>query len=399
MTPTDKQRTRQQLGHGNSLAVFNEVLFDAPVPRTDIAKRTNLTAASVSRITRQLIDAGLVEEFEVHKTGRPGRQLVNLRLRHGGGYVVGISVNAFEQRVALASLQRDIIAEATLPRDKMLDPKRAATTAVAAIEQLLSEYGIERRRVFGVGVASAGVIDAQHGTVVRAPTLAWKDVPLGGEIERRLGIPVRISNLTNAIGAAEHRFGVAREFRNFIVVHATLGIGMCMVVDGHQLRGTSNLAGLVGEIAIQGRGRRNQRRIELDDVAGGGAMAAKWLASTAGAGTSKTTKQAQLLHLIDAANNGNAAANAVCDEGATHLGGVTATLATALGSEAVILAGPLMKVESYRRGLERTLLEAMGPHRHLKIVVSDRRAVEAAYMLAISELAASGAHLEQLAKR
>lgn len=114
MKAPNKQGT-SQLGHANSMAVFNEVLFDAPVPRNDIARRTRLTPTSVSRITRQLIDAGLVEEFEPQKTGRPGRQSISLRLADDAGYVIGVAVNLFDQRISLANLQRKIIAEAPYP--------------------------------------------------------------------------------------------------------------------------------------------------------------------------------------------------------------------------------------------------------------------------------------------
>lgn len=388
-----KQRTTQQLGHSNSLAVFNEVLFDAPVPRADIAKRTNLTATSVSRITRQLIDAGLVEEFEVHKTGRPGRQSINLRLKQDGGYVIGISINAFEQRIALANLERAIIAEAALPRD-VLDPKRAAKIAAGEVKALLRKHRIERGRVFGIGMANAGVVDPEKNVVVRAPTLGWHDVSLGREIEKELAIPVRMNNLAGAIAAAEHRFGIARKLRNFIVVHTTLGIGMCMVVDGRALHGHLNQAGLIGEIPIQ-----TQRWVELDAVSGGTAMVRKWLSDRDPSILETPIRRSHLEQLAQAVRQGDQKAIAACDEGSKQLGGLIVTLAAALSSEAVLFVGPLMQIEQYRSRVEAMLRDALSARRSVEVIFSERRGVEAAYMLAISELATTGAHLEQLLRR
>ena len=380
--------------------MFNEVLFDAPVARADIAKRTNLTAASVSRITRQLIDAGLVEELEVHRTGRPGRQFVNLRVKPDGGYVVGVSVNAFEQRVALANLQREILAEKILPRKRTLDPQNSAATAAGTVRALLKERRIDRQRVFGIGVASAGVVDPEKGIVLRAPTLGWEGVAFGGEMEERLGIPVRSSNLPNAIAAAEHRFGVARAFHNFIVIHATLGIGMSLVVDGHLLRGHLSQAGLVGEMPIGNQADQCDRGpTALDEVAGGSAIVRKWLANEAQSTVLRSVRQSHLLQLTEAANGGDARAIAFCDDGAARLGGIVATIAVALGSQAVILVGPLIKIETYRRGLESAIRGSVGPQRQVSVVTSERRGIEAACMLAIGELAATGAHLHQLSKR
>ena len=400
METTIKQRTRRDLGQANSLAVFREVLFDAPVPRAEIARRTSLTAASVSRITRQLIDAGLVEEFEVHKTGKPGRQLINLRLRSDGGYVVGVSINAFEQRVAVANLQREMLAESALPRESVLDPQTSAATASAAVRSLLKEHRIERRRVFGVGVASAGVVDPKKGIVLRAPTLGWEAVSFGSELEGRLGVPVRMSSIPNAIAAAEHRFGIARDLQDFLVIHATLGIGMCMVVDGHLLSGHRGQAGLVGEMQISSQGDRGARvTVGLDEIAGGSAIVRRWLGHKAPSMVVRSVRQSQLLQLIEAANSGDARANSICDKGARQLGGVVGTIAVSVGSEAVILAGPLNNISTYRRQLESAIKAAMGRERSINILTSERRGIQAACMLAIGELAATGSHLHQLLKR
>src|SRR5215813_1875868 len=141
MAHADKPKFHDTSGESSaSLAVFNEILFEAPVPRSDIARRTNLTPATVSRVTRQLIDAGLIEEFQEKKTGRPGRSNIDLRLKKDAGYVVGISVNAFEQRVAIANLNRDIVGEMPLPRDRILDPRKAADVAAAHVEKLLQKH-------------------------------------------------------------------------------------------------------------------------------------------------------------------------------------------------------------------------------------------------------------------
>ncbi len=375
----------------NNLAVFNEVLFDAPVQRSDIAKRTNLTAASVSRITRQLIDAGLIEEFEHYKTGRPGRSHVNLRLRHDAGYVAGISVNAFEQRVAIANLQREVIADVPLPRDRMLNPKRAAEVAASYVKDLLKKHRIPRSRLVTVGVASAGVVNSEAGVVIYAPSIGWTNVPLAREIEKSLGVPVRMRSMANALAAAEYRFGASSKFHDFIVVHATLGIGMGIVSDGQPVRGHRSHAGLIGETRVTDK---NGRTTTLNDVAGGAALYAKW--ANLKPLSPREVPESLILELIEAANSGDRRANAICEDGATYLANTVTTLATALDSEAIMLVGPLVRIETYRKRLESVFRTLMG--KEIEITMSARRGVEAAYLLAINELAATGVHLKKLQK-
>lgn len=398
MKAPNKQGT-SQLGHANSMAVFNEVLFDAPVPRNDIARRTRLTPTSVSRITRQLIDAGLVEEFEPQKTGRPGRQSISLRLADDAGYVIGVAVNLFDQRISLANLQRKIIAEAPLPRKRILNSESAAETTAEAVDALLKKHRIKRSRVFGIGLASAGVADPEQGMVIRAPTLGWNQVPLGRDIEKYTGIPVRQTNLANAVGAAEYRFGIARTLRNFIVIHATLGFGMSVVVDGHFLRGFMNQAGLIGEVPVKFGDEYLDPRRELDAVAGGTPIVRKWLGPRKPSIFQESIQQVHLEELASAANGGDREAIAACQEGANYLGEAIITLATALSSEAVIFFGPMMKIDSYRETLEAMLTRAISSRRPMEVMVSKIRPVDAAYMLAISELANTGLHLDNLLRR
>jgi predicted NBD/HSP70 family sugar kinase len=391
MQKVDESPVRPLGARSNSLAVFNEVLFDGPVLRSDIAQRTNLTAASVSRITRQLIDAGVIEEFEQHKTGKPGRSHVSLRLKQDAGYVVGISLNGFEQRIAIASLQNEVIAEEPLPREPTLDPAQSSRVIVQQVQALLRKSRVPRSRVLAVGVANAGMVDSKRGIVIHAPTLGWDNVPLGSQIQKGLGIPVRMNSLVNALAAAEYRFGDATKFRDFIVVHATLGIGMGIVVDGQPVQGHQHHAGLIGRMPVA---LKNKERTEtvLNDVAGAAAIYAKW----AGLPPLNLLEVTEPLvdKLIEAANSGDRKAIDACELGAAHLGQVVATIGMALDSEAIMLVGPLVKIDAYRNKVEAVVREVL--QRPIEITVSKKRGIEAAYMLGVSEVAADDMYLRKL---
>ena len=88
--------------------MLREIVLSGPVSRTEIASRIGLTAGTISRITRPLIDAGLVRELLEVQSGSsagPGRRSVPLDIDPRGGQVLGITVGPTYQVVTLADHQ------------------------------------------------------------------------------------------------------------------------------------------------------------------------------------------------------------------------------------------------------------------------------------------------------
>ena len=79
---------KENLGQLNRRLVLSEILFKSPIPRAKIAESISLTQASVSRITRELLDARIIVEGEAFPSdNRRGRQFIGLSLNPFGCYV------------------------------------------------------------------------------------------------------------------------------------------------------------------------------------------------------------------------------------------------------------------------------------------------------------------------
>ena len=77
-----------------SRSVLVDLLVHGPASRADLARRAGLSPASLTRITRSFVDAGLVTESDAaspQRTGRPSQPMdVNVDLAH----LVGIKLSA-----------------------------------------------------------------------------------------------------------------------------------------------------------------------------------------------------------------------------------------------------------------------------------------------------------------
>jgi N-acetylglucosamine kinase (EC 2.7.1.59) len=154
----------------------------------------------------------------------------------GGTKIEGIVLEKSEPLRILA--RHRIPTEAQMGYDHIIDQ----------VENLLGELsrltGLKPRRL---GIGHPGTLDPQTGLVKNANTTALIGKPFDRDLQRRLGIPVRLSNDANCFAVAEARLGAVPEVLPqaevvFGVILGT-GVGGGIVVRGKVLHGRQGIAG------------------------------------------------------------------------------------------------------------------------------------------------------------
>ncbi len=243
-----------KLRRHNRDLVLREIASETSVSRSQIARRTGLTAAAVSRITRELIDAGLVREGErIESKGQAGRRNVCLELRDGGAYVLAVALTANVKSVSLSNSQGRIVEQEVLDGLGRAGPELVVGALCSAADRIVRKSGIDRSRLVGGGVSVAGVVDPATGELVSSEPLGWGNVPLSAVFSKELGLPIRIERRPVALLTAEMWRGAARGARNVVLINNGLWLGGCLVADGQVLTGTQNQVGQLAHLAIGGR--------------------------------------------------------------------------------------------------------------------------------------------------
>ncbi len=377
--------SRQDARSTNRRMILAEIILNGPVARTEIARRTGLTAASVSRISRELIDARLIIEGDEIADTRPGRRFVSLDVNATGGYVLGLSINVFQQSVTLADLKNRTVARRDLSMISLGDVDAVVDQLVKAATDLLVEAAIPAHRIIGASVAVAGAVDPEAGIVCSAPLFGWKQVEIGKLFSAPLGLPVHVESLPNAINLAESRFGIGRGRNNVIVFNASLGVGVSMLIDNHLVRGHQSAVGLIGDLSLW-RGPDGER-LRVDDVAGGWSVL-NALANQDGATSTDgaVTNSQNLLNAIDRANDGDEAGRKALGDAGRALGEVINVFNGIIHPELNIVAGPLAWCPYYIRGIRSTINDVLPRvEDRVPLEVSDMTWRAATRWLAINE--------------
>ena len=213
----------------------------------------------------------------------------------------------------------------------------------------IGETGATRADFIGIGVGAPGPLDREHGIVLVAPNLGWKDFPLRDRIHERLRLPTTLDNDANCATFGEWWQGAARGGRNVIGLTIGTGIGGGLIVNGQLFHGSSDMAGEIGHTTIDVNGRHCKCGNYgcLEAYASGPAIATRAREVLVREETASTMPQlvGGKLDLItaqtvyDAAKGGDAVANEIVRDTARYLGAGIANLLNTFNPDVVVVAG------------------------------------------------------------
>ncbi len=237
--------------HEAQRTVLLEVLIHGSGSRAELARRTGLSRASLSRLSRDLVDIGLVTEGEIFPLPGRGRPAEKLDLRPESAYFVGIKLTGDTLYAAVTDLHASVVAT---EEHKLVS--RDVQDVVVLIAEMVDRFRAGFRRVAAVGVCSAGDVEIVngHGVLIGSNFLGWPRVHLEELVEAATGLPTTIANDVMALTVAHHWFGAGVGCRSLAVVSFGAGIGSGLVANYQLIRGANGRSGKVSHIPVTADG-------------------------------------------------------------------------------------------------------------------------------------------------
>lgn len=235
----------------NRTAILRLIGLSGPIARTAIARQLGLSPATVTSITRELIDSGLVRVAD-RAPSAGGRPAMLLELVGGAATAFGVKIAADHLVGVLVDLDAAVLER----HETRLDA--GAPNAVDAIAAVLGDWLAPARRrapILGLGLGVPGVVDADRGTVT-APLIGWDRVALRDRLQAALHVPVLVDNDVNTLAISERLYGRGRSAENFVTVTLGRGIGLGIVAGGDIYHGFGGGAGEFGHVTAVPGGPR-----------------------------------------------------------------------------------------------------------------------------------------------
>jgi len=239
----------------NRRVVLEVIRLHEPISRAEIARQVGLTAQTVANIAEELILEGVVVT-RGRRQGQRGQPALELEFNPNGAFAVGLHLDRDLLTAVLVNLKGEQQRIEHHPA-RFATPEEAYPFMRRAVESLILEEGIPRERVWGVGLALPGPIQAPNAhSSVPSSEQNWVRGPVRELLERELGLPVFTENDATAAAIGEHWYAAHRNVKSFFYVYFGLGLGGGMIAQGQTYQGFAGNAIEFGHIPVRHDGPR-----------------------------------------------------------------------------------------------------------------------------------------------
>jgi glucokinase len=227
-------------------------------------------------------------------------------------------------------------------------PRQGGGAVASALIAMLRR--LPRANVCAVGVAVPGL--AYPNGHVWAPNIpGWTDWPLRAQLEKEFGLPTVVESDRNAFVTGEAWQGAARHVKDVVFLIVGTGIGAGIISGGRLVRGSRELAGAAGWLAVRDEFRPEYKSLGCFEAHAAG-PAVRRIARKL------MDRDLSAEEVARMARRGNKAAQKILREAGDYLGLGLANLVSVLNPQMIVVGGGLSGagewlLEPARRTMQR----------------------------------------------
>ncbi|OED38914.1 hypothetical protein AB833_17950 [Chromatiales bacterium (ex Bugula neritina AB1)] len=235
----------------NRESVLKSIARAGAASRLQLAGSTGLTTAAISRITRQLIDVGLLQEIpDSTGTGNRGRRTQPLQLAPNGAWIIAMVISANRRSVAIANSCGKVQASVELESVNLGQADKALRIFATAANDLIEQSQVNRKRILGVSIVVAALTKPANDGRITSPILEWDDIPVAHEIARMTNLPVHLETRAVALLQSELWCQPANDNKSVILVNNGWRMGSSASLNGKLLETGEGRLGQLSHYAI-----------------------------------------------------------------------------------------------------------------------------------------------------
>lgn len=329
----------------NSAAVYRLIDQQGPISRIQIAEHSQLAPASVTKITRQLIERGLIKEVD-QQASTGGRRAISIITETRGFNTIGIRLGRSDATLTLFDLSGKSLAQ----EDYALPERTQETLEHAlfnAIARFMEQYERKLRELIAIAVILPGLVDPVNGIIRYMPHINVNCWPLVANLQARFNVTSFVGHDIRSLALAEHYFGASRDCADSILVRVHRGTGAGIIANGHIFLGSNGNVGELGHIQVDPLGERCYCGNFgcLETIAANSAIEKRVRHLLSQGYASVLREECGIHQICQAANRGDALATEVIEHVGRYLGKAVAIAINLFNPQKVVIAGEITEAE------------------------------------------------------
>ncbi len=360
----------------NSAAVYRLIDLQGPISRIQVADVSQLAPASVTKITRQLLERGLIKEV-AQQASTGGRRAISLTTESAAFHSIAIRLGRNYIEITLYDLSGKHIASAA--HNFYYTTQQELTDGLLShIRRFISGNQNVIKELVAFGITLPGLINPEKGIVEYMPHIDVDNFPLADTIKNNFGVICFVGNDIRGLALAEHYFGSSKDCKDSILISMHHGTGAGIIVNGQVFLGFNRNVGEIGHIQIDPLGDKCQCGNFgcLETVAADPAVVAhvQQLLDQGYPSSLQELDGITMLSICEAANNGDELASQALIKVGNQLGKALAMTINLFNPQKILIAGNITQAKkvvfpAIRRCIETQSLSTF--HKDLPIVASE----------------------------
>ena len=251
----EKGSNHQLLKQNNHNLIKKHIYRNSPISRVEIAHQLGLTTATITGMVNPMINSGLLRETAAvaEDTKVAGRPRMMLEFVPEAYYICGVDTGPYRTNYVLTDLRGDTVA--VRHTDQPLGEYQPTLERFAReIPEFVSEAGIPKEKLLGVGICLPGMIDGSADKIYDIFHEGWTEHNFSAELGEALGLKVEVENNVRARAISAELFDRMVKAEPFAYFFVSFGVACQMIIDGKVLYGQSAAAGEIGHTVVQRNG-------------------------------------------------------------------------------------------------------------------------------------------------
>ncbi|MBQ3173910.1 MAG: ROK family transcriptional regulator [Alistipes sp.] len=351
----DAEENLKGITHKNNILKRNIIAYMAlngECTLSELTRELHISVPTMTKLVQELVDDLIV--IDLGKVETPGGRRPNVfGLANSAIYFAGINVGRDHMTYVVTDLQNNVISERTDNTFELVDRPQCLERICQNIEAFVTDCGIDREKILGVGVSIVGRVNPETGRSYKYFTSSEES--LTDIISSRIGIRVMLENDTRARCYAEYTTGKSKNESNVLYLHMGRGVAIGIVIDGKLYYGKNGFAGEFGHIPffdneiICACGKKGCLETEVSGIAIEDKIV-KLIRSGVNTHLREMYDRGESIHINDiiaAARNDDNLAIELIEEAGEKVGKAVAFLINTFNPETVIVGGNLAQAGEY----------------------------------------------------